>query len=136
MKKVLFICTHNSARSQIAEAFLNSLCGEKYNAKSAGITPQDLNPYVVKTMAELGFDLSTHRSKSIMEFQGQTFDWVVTLCKSAREICPFLLGKREMHKSFPDPSTFVGSEEAILKKVRKVRDEIRYWVETTFCKGD
>lgn len=136
MKKVLFICTHNSARSQIAEAFLNSLCGDKYIAKSAGITPHELNPYVVKTMADLGFDLSTHRSKSIIEFQDQTFDCVVTVCESAREICPFFLGKKEMHKSFPDPSTFVGSEEAILKKVRKVRDEIGYWVNTTFCEGD
>lgn len=136
MKKVLFICTHNSARSQIAETFLNTLCGDRYISKSAGIKPRKLNPYVVRTMAELGIDLSTHRSKSIMEFQGQTFDWVVTVCDSAREICPFLPGKNEMHKSFADPSTFTGSEEAILQKVRKVRDEIRYWVETTFCKGE
>ena len=134
MKKVLFICTHNSARSQIAEAFLNALCADRYISKSAGIKPRKLNPYVVKAMAELGIDLSMHRSKSIMEFQGQTFDWVVTVCDPARAICSFFPGKKEIHKSFTDPSTFTGSEEEILQKVRKVRDEIRDWVETTFCK--
>jgi arsenate reductase len=84
METVLFICTHNSARSQIAEAFLNALCGDRYEAKSAGITPTGLNPYVVKAMAEIGTDLTTHRSKSILEFQGQTFNYVVTVCDAAR----------------------------------------------------
>lgn len=134
MKTALFICTHNSARSQMAEAFLNRLCGEKYQAKSAGVTPTQVNPYVAKVMAEIGVDLSTHRSKSIMEFQGKPFDYVVTVCDSAREVCPFFPGEKEMHKSFPDPSAFKGSEEEILQKVRAVRDEIKEWVENTFCK--
>ena len=136
MKTVLFICTHNSARSQMAEAFLNKLCGDKYKAESAGVTPTEINPYVVKAMAEVGVDLSTHRSKSIREFQGKIFDYVVTVCDSARENCPFFPGEIEMDKSFPDPSAFKGTEEEILQKVRVVRDEIESWVETTFCKGN
>jgi arsenate reductase len=135
VKTVLFICTHNSARSQMAEAFLNKLCGDKYEAKSAGVTPTGLNAYVVKVMAEIGINLSTHRSKSILEFQGKTFDYVVTVCDSARENCPFFPGEIEIDKSFPDPSAFTGTEEEILRKVRVLRDEIKNWVESTFCKG-
>jgi arsenate reductase len=134
MKTLLFICTHNSARSQMAEAFLNALCGDRYEAKSAAITPTQINPYVAKAMAEIGIDLSTHRSKSILEFQGKTFDFAVTVCDAAREACPFFPGEKEIHKSFPDPSAFKGSEEEILRKVRVIRDEIKKWVETTFCK--
>jgi arsenate reductase len=118
----------------MAEAFLNKLCGDKYQAKSAGITPTQINPYVAKVMAEISVDLSTHRSKSIMEFQGKTFDYVVTVCDAAREACPFFPGEKELHKSFPDPSAFKGSEGEILQKVRVVRDEIKEWVENTFCK--
>jgi arsenate reductase len=136
LKSVLFICTNNSARSQMAEAFLNKLCGDKYEAKSAGVTPTQINPYVAKVMAEMGIDLSTHRSKSIMEFEGKTFDYVVTVCDPARENCPFFPGKIEMDKSFPDPAAFTGTEEEILPKVRVVRDEIKNWVENTFCEGN
>jgi arsenate reductase len=135
LKSVLFICTHNSARSQMAEAFLNKFCGDKYEAKSAGITPTQINPYVIKVMAEVGIYLSTHWSKSLLEFQGKTFDYVVTVCDSAREACPFFPGEKQIHKNFPDPSTFKGSEEEILQKVRVLRDEIKNWVESTFCKG-
>ncbi|MCW4045930.1 MAG: arsenate reductase ArsC [Candidatus Bathyarchaeota archaeon] len=134
MKTVLFICTHNSARSHMAEAFLNALCGDKYKAESAGVTPTRLNPHVVKAMAEAGIDMSAHRSKSIMEFWGRTFDYVVTVCDSAREVCPFFPGEKEMHKSFPDPAAFTGTEAEIMEKVRAVRDEIRAWVEQTFCR--
>ncbi len=117
----------------MAEAFLNNLCGDKYKAESAGVTPTQVNPYVTKVMAKIGIDLSTHRSKSIMEFQGRTFDYVVTVCDSAREVCPFFPGEKEMHKSFPDPAAFKDSEEEVLPKVRVVRDEIKEWVETIFC---
>ena len=136
MKTVLFICTHNSARSQMAEAFLNKLCGDKYKAESAGVTPTEINPYVVKAMAEVGVDLSTHRSKSIMEFQGKNFNYVVTVCDAARENCPFFPGEIEIDKSFPDPAAFTGTEEEILRKVRVVRDDIKKWVEDTFCRGN
>jgi arsenate reductase len=118
----------------MAEAFLNKLCGDKYQAKSAGITPTQINPYVAKAMAEIGIDLSTHRSKSIMEFQGKTFDYVVTVCDSAREACPFFPGEKEINKSFPDPAAFKGTESEVLRKVRVVRDEIKEWVKNTFCK--
>ena len=136
IKTVLFICTHNSARSQMAEAFLNALCRDKYEAESAGITPTQINPYVAKVMAEIGIDLSTHRSKSILEFQGKTFNYVVTVCDAAREACPFFPGEKEINKSFPDPSAFKGREEEILQKVRVLRDEIKSWVENTFCTGN
>ena len=113
---------------------MNKLCGDKYQAKSAGITPTQINPYVAKVMAEIGVDLSTRRSKSILEFQGKTFDYVVTVCDAAREACPFFPGEKEIHKSFPDPSAFKGAETEILPKVRAVRDKIKEWVENTFCK--
>ena len=120
----------------MAEAFLNHLCGDKFRAESAGLTPTQINPYVARVMAEIGIDLSTHRSKSIMEFQGRTFNYVVTVCDQAREECPFFPGEREINKSFPDPSTFTGSEKEILAKTRAVRDEIREWIDDTFCKGN
>jgi arsenate reductase len=120
----------------MAEAFLNKLCGNKYEAKSAGVTPTQINAYVAKAMAEIGIDLSTHRSKSILEFQGKTFDYVVTVCDSAREACPFFPGEKEIHKSFPDPAALKGTDEEILREVRVIRDYIKKWVETTFCKGN
>ena len=120
----------------MAEAFLNAFCGDKYEAKSAGITPTQINPYVARVMAEIGIDLSTHRSKSLLEFQGKPFDYVVTVCDAARENCPFFPGKKEINKSFPDPSAFKGTEEEILQKVRVLRGEIKNWVEDTFCKGN
>lgn len=117
----------------MAEAFLNKLCGDRYEAKSAGVSPKGLNPYVVKAMAEVGIDLSTHRSKSIQEFKGRTFDYVVTVCDSAREECLYFSGKRVIRKSFPDPLALNGTEEEVMQKVREVRDAIRRWVEQTFC---
>jgi arsenate reductase len=119
----------------MAEAFLNALCGDEYEAKSAGVTPTQINPYVATAMAEIGVDLSTHRSKGIMEFQGKTFDYVVTVCDAARENCPLFPGENQIDKSFPDPSAFTGTDEEILQKVRVVRDEIKSWMESTFCKG-
>jgi len=134
MKTVLFICTHNSARSQMAEAFLNALCGDKFKAESAGITPTGINPYVARVMVEIGIPLVGHRSKSVTEFQGRTFNYVVTVCDLTREECPFFPGEIEMNKSFADPSSFTGTEEEIIAKVRAVRDEIKEWIDKTFCK--
>jgi arsenate reductase len=118
----------------MAEAFLNKLCGDRFKAESAGITPTRINPYVARVMAEVGIDLSGHRSKSIMEFQGRMFDFVVTVCDQAREQCPFFPGEKQIHRTFSDPSSFAGTEEEILMEVRAVRDEIREWVDKTFCK--
>jgi len=127
-RRILFICTHNSARSQMAEGFMNAHYGDRYEAYSAGLEPTSVNPYAVKVMAEIGIDLSTHRSKSIEEFRGKSFDYVVTVCNHAKEACPFFPGEKILHKSFRDPSSFKGSEEEILENVRRVRDEIKEWL--------
>lgn len=136
MKKVLFICRHNSARSQMAEGFVNALYGEEYKAYSAGIESTPVNPYSIKVMAEIGIDISKHRSKGIEEFRRENFDYVVTVCDYAKELCPFFPeGKTFVHKSFEDPSEFEGTQQEILAKVRRVRDEIKDWIEKTFDGG-
>ena len=86
-KKVLFLCTHNSARSQMAEGLLNAFYGDRYEWYSAGVTPTKVNPYVIKSMMEIGIDISRNRSKSIEEFRGENFNYVVTVCDGAREAC-------------------------------------------------
>jgi len=131
-QKVLFICTHNSARSQMAEALLGTLYGNYYEAFSAGIEPSSVNPYAVEVMKELGIDLSTHRSKSIEEFQGMIFDIVVTVCDNAKEACPFFPGKKVIHKGFDDPAILNGLIEDTLDVFRRVRDEIKDWIKKTF----
>ena len=116
----------------MAEGILNVLHGDGYEGYSAGVTPTKVNPYVVKSMAEIGIDISRNRSKSIEEFRGENFNYVVTVCDSAREACPFFPGETIIHKSFEDPSQFSGSEEEILKAVRLVREEIKEWIKNTF----
>ena len=132
MKEILFICTHNSSRSQIAEALTNEYLSNSYKAYSAGTTATRVNPCVVKGLNEIGIDTSKLRSKSISEFEGKHFDVVVTVCDSAKEACPFFPGKKVMHQSFADPSKFMGSDEQIMEQVRKVRDEIKEWIMKTF----
>ena len=110
-KKVLFLCTHNSARSQMAEGLMNAHYGDRYEAYSAGTEPSNVNPYAVAVMAEIAIDISSHRPKSIGEFQSIQFDYVVTVCDSAKETCPFFPGgKEQIHKGFEDPSQFDGPE--------------------------
>lgn len=116
----------------MAEGFLNALYGDRYEGLSAGIEPTQINPYAVKVMAEIGVDISMHRSKSIEDFRGKNFNYVVTVCDHAKEICPFFPGKNILHKGFEDPSDFKGTEDEILKEVRRVRDEIKDWIEITF----
>ncbi|MEJ2243327.1 MAG: arsenate reductase ArsC [Candidatus Bathyarchaeota archaeon] len=132
MKEILFICTHNSARSQIAEALTNAYLSNTYKAYSAGTTTTKVNPYVAKALNEIGIDTSKLRSKSINEFKGKKFDMVITVCDGAKEACPFFPGKKVMHKSFTDPSKFTGTEEQIMQQVRQARDEIKEWVTKTF----
>lgn len=132
MKTVLFICTHNSARSQIAEAYLNKLYGDRYEAHSAGVYPTRINPDVVKVMAEEGVDLSGARSKSVDEYLDRNFDLVVTVCDGARESCPVFPGDELIHHSFKDPSSIPGSEVEVLAQVREIRDEIKTWVKEYF----
>ena len=132
MKQILFICTHNSARSQMAEALVNANLPNKYQAFSAGTTATTINPYVVKALNEIGIDASKQKSKSINVFQGKKFDVVVTVCDQAKETCPFFPAQKVMHKSFADPSKFTGTPEQIMQQVRKVRDEIKDWLLKTF----
>ena len=132
-KKVLFICTHNSARSQMAEGILRTLYGDRYEAYSAGTQPTKVNPYAIKVMSEIGIDISNHRSKSAEEFRGKEFDYVVTVCDNAKEACPFFPGgKTYLHKGFKDPSEFKGNENEIVAEFRRVGDEIKRWIEETF----
>lgn len=117
----------------MAEAFLNHLYPHKYRAFSAGTKPGRLNPHVVKVMEEIGIDMSGHRSKSVEEFLGETFDYVVTVCDQAKESCPFFPGAKEyIHRSFPDPSSFEGTDEEKLEFTRKVRDMVKVFVEDFF----
>ena len=128
MQRVLFLCVHNSARSQMAEAFLKKYGGDRFQAESAGLEPGKLNPYVVRAMAELGIDISKNLTKSVFDLAkaGRSYDVVVTVCsKEAAERCPAFPGAAEkLHWPFDDPSSFSGSEEEIMEGVRRVRDQI------------
>ena len=132
-KQVLFVCTHNSARSQMAEGLLNSLDGNKYTAYSAGIEPTIINPYAIQVMSEIGIDISKHQAKSINEFMEQKFDFVITVCDHANETCPFFPGGlKRLHQSFEDPASFKGEEDEILSAFRRIRDEIKDWIAEEF----
>lgn len=131
-KKVLFICTYNSVRSQMAEGLMKTLFHDTFEVFSAGIIPTGVNPYAIEVMKEIGIDISNNRSKSIEEFKDANFDYVVTVCDNAKEACPFFPGKKILHQSFKDPSKFEGSIEETLEKFRKTRDEIKNWIEKTF----
>lgn len=128
MTKVLFLCVHNSARSQMAEAFLKKYAPDSFEADSAGLEPGKLNPYVVRAMAEVGIDISQNQTKSAFELYkaGRAFQVVVTVCsKEAAERCPVYPGLVERHHwPFDDPSAMKGSDEEIMAGVRRVRDQI------------
>ena len=131
--KVLFVCIHNSARSQMAEALLNAVSGGKYEAESAGLEPGTLNPVVVEVLKEIGIDISKNRTKGIFDFikAGKQFNYVITVCDETNaERCPFFPGQaKRLHWSFQDPSTFEGSHEEKLAKTRKIRDDIKVRIE-------
>ena len=129
-KTVLFVCTANSARSQMAEALVNHDLGERFEAFSAGTSPTTPRPEALLVLAELGIDHSGARSKSLDEFADRTFDFVITLCDGANETCPLFFGgvKRE-HLGFEDPARATGTENEILAAFRRVRDQIRQVVE-------
>jgi arsenate reductase len=136
-KRVLFICTHNSARSQMAEGFMRALYGNLYDAYSAGTHPSAVNPYAIKVMNEIGIDISMQHSKSVDEFVGMEFDYVATVCDKARQVCPFFPGaKTYVHKGFEDPAEFRGTEAQIMATFRRLRDEIKDWIEKTFGEKD
>lgn len=144
-KKVLFLCTHNSARSQMAEGFLRSVYGDLYEAYSTGVEATTVNPFAVMVMKEIGIDISGQYSKTPQEYQDIIFDLAVTVCDNAKAICPIIITNLErptkltkarevIHKSFDDPATSVGSEEEQLKVFRRVRDEIKDWISQTLGK--
>lgn len=119
----------------MAEGILNALYGNTFEAYSAGTHPTKVHPLAIKVMQEIGIDISQNRSKSIEEFKGMFFDYVITVCDSAKETCPFYpYTKVILHKSFPDPSSYQGTEEQKLEFFRKVRDEIKDWIINTFGK--
>ncbi len=125
-KRVLILCTGNSARSQMAEGLLRHDGGERFEVESAGVEPSRVRPQAVEAMREIGVDISAHRSKSVEEFAGQEFDYVITVCDNAKEQCPVFPGKtRRIHWSFDDPAAAVGDEAERLAVFRRVRDEIR-----------
>ena len=132
-KRVLFICTHNSARSQIAEGVMNKIHGKGFEAFSAGTEPSSVNPFAVDVMAEIGIDISRHRSKSAEEFLEQDFDYVITVCDQANEACPFFPGGKErIHKGFMDPAAVQGSDAEKRAAFRRTRDEIMEWIKNSF----
>ena len=127
--QILFLCTHNSCRSQMAEALANHFLGDRCQAFSAGTEATRVNPLAALVLAELGIGTSALRSKTIEEFDDQVFDHVVTLCGDANEKCPlFFGGVQRLHRGFEDPSRLSGSEEDILPEFRRVRDEIKNWI--------
>jgi len=132
-EKVLFICVHNSARSQMAEAFLDDICGDQFEAHSAGLEPGTLNPLAVETMREIGIDISHKQTQSVFDVfkSGELFAYVITVCdETSAERCPVFPGvTRRLHWSFPDPSTLRGTYEQRLASTRKIRDQIRARIE-------
>ena len=127
--RVLFVCIHNSARSQMAEAWLNRLCGDRFEALSAGLEPGTLNPLAVQVMREVGIDISGNKTKPVFDFikAGNVFSYVITVCDEASaERCPVFPGvTNRLHWSFPDPSVLTGTEGEQISAVRKIRDDIK-----------
>jgi arsenate reductase len=121
----------------MAEGIIKALYSDRYDAYSAGTTPTDVNPHAVKVMAEIGIDISTHIAKSVEEFRGKEFDYVITVCDRAKESCPFFPGaKKYIHKAFDDPVDFTGTEDEILASFRNLRDKVKEWIEETFIVRD
>ncbi|HWQ19015.1 MAG TPA: arsenate reductase ArsC [Methanotrichaceae archaeon] len=142
-RKVLFLCFHNSARSQMAEGLLRAMCGDKYEVFSAGIEATHVDPRAVKAMSEVGIDISCQRSKGMDELRGILFDLAVTVCDKAKEACPICgvsihaqaatpAARKTVHRTFKDPASARGSEEDQLNAFRQVRDEIKEWIYQAF----
>ena len=134
-QKVLFLCTHNSARSIMAEAILDHTYGDRYEALSAGTEPSSVQPFALKVLSELGIDTSNLSSKSLDPFIQEEMDMVITLCDSTNEACPYFpYAKERLHKSFKDPSRLTGTSEEVLRGYRETRDRIKAWIDETFAR--
>jgi arsenate reductase len=132
-KKVLFLCTGNSCRSQMADGIVNHDFAGRLEAHSAGTEPHGLNPKAVRVMAEVGIDISGNSSEHLSKYEGQPFDYVITLCGDANEKCPlFFGGVKRLHMGFEDPASAQGTEEEVMNAFRRVRDEIRRQVREFF----
>jgi arsenate reductase len=128
-RRTLILCTGNSARSQMAEGLLRHDAGDRFEVFSAGTRPSQVRPEAIAAMLELGIDISGQRSKSVDEFAGQPFDYVLTVCDNAKESCPIFPGGAAMiHRSFDDPAALQGSDEERLALFRRVRDELRSYL--------
>jgi arsenate reductase len=136
-QRVLFLCTHNSARSQMAEGLLRRLAGDRFEVYSAGTEATSVRPEAVVAMAELGLDISGQESETLERYLGEPFDHVITVCDDANEACPVFPGaKNRLHWSFRDPSRVAGSDEERLAMFREVRDEIRARIERELAPAD
>jgi arsenate reductase len=134
-KKVLILCTGNSARSQMAEGLLKHITNNAYNINSAGTKPSIVRSEAIKVLAEINIDISNNRSKSVDEFAGEEIDYVLTVCGNAKKNCPYFPAKTKLiHQSFEDPAEVKGNEETRLNTFRMVRDEIREYFENDFVK--
>lgn len=129
-KRVLILCTGNSARSQMAEGLLRHAGGDKFEVESAGVAPSSVRPEAVEVMSEIGINISSHRSKAVDEFIGQKFDFIITVCDNAKETCPLFPGNAErIHQSFEDPpAANIEDDQSRLIIFRRVRDEIHHWL--------
>lgn len=128
-RSILILCTGNSARSQMAEGLLQRICGDAYDVFSAGTEPSIVRPEAIKALAELGIDISGHRSKSVDEFSDREIDYVLTVCDNAERACPYFPASvRRIHHAFPDPARVEGDEETRLEAFRSVRDQIREFI--------
>jgi arsenate reductase len=131
--RILFVCTANAARSQMAEGYLNAKYSDRFEAFSAGTEATRVHPMAIEVMKEIGIDISQHRSKLIDEFYGLGIETVVTVCDAANKACPFFPGAKEViHQSFPDPSAFTGSAGEVRAGFHRVRDEIIQWIDKIF----
>ncbi|MCY4000352.1 MAG: arsenate reductase ArsC [Bacteroidetes bacterium] len=130
--KVLFVCTHNSSRSQMAEGILRHLYDDHYEVHSAGTEPGGVSPFAVRVMEEIGINIQHHTSKDVHEFLTMYLDTVITVCDSAQEQCPFVPARVNLHHRFEDPRATTGSDEEKLAAFRRVRDEIHLWVQDYF----
>ena len=128
-KKILFLCTGNSARSQMAEGLMRNLRGDEFDVCSAGSKPKGVHPLAIEVMEEIGIDISSHRSKRLDEYWNKEFDYIVTLCAQANETCPLFPGEgKKIHQGFSDPAALDGTQEERLEVFRRVRDELKDFI--------
>lgn len=137
MDSVLFVCTHNSSRSQMAEGLFRARYGAHYKVRNAGTRPGGVNPFAVEVMEEIGIDISEHTSEHVEACDETPFDIVVTVCDDAAENCPYIPArKRNLHHGFEDPSSVKGTEEERRAAFRQTRDELTEWIESTFAPNE